>query len=160
MEGTDFDELAFFRRIGESGARALLIGRRALVALGLPVLTADYDFWLHPDDIDRFNAAVSPFGLAPSHTAVEARNRGRYVLENDEHVDVIVGRSVTTVDGQKLLLEELWTRRITLPLSPDASLAIPCLEDLIATKRFGCRPKDLEDIRLLLALREERGQEP
>jgi hypothetical protein len=25
---------------------ALLIGRRALVALGIPVLTADYDFWL------------------------------------------------------------------------------------------------------------------
>jgi hypothetical protein len=44
MEGTEFDEIEFFRRIGESGARALLIGRRALVALGLPVLTADYDF--------------------------------------------------------------------------------------------------------------------
>jgi hypothetical protein len=47
-----------------------------------------------------------------------------------------------------------------LPLSPDASLAIPCLEDLIATKRFGRRPKDLEDIRLLLALREEGGRAP
>jgi hypothetical protein len=97
VEGTEFDETAFFRRIGESGARALLIGRRALVALGLPVLTADYDFWLHPEDIGPFNAAVLPFGLVPSHTPDEARNRGRYVLENDEHVDVIVGRSVTTV---------------------------------------------------------------
>ena len=160
MEGTEFDEVAFFRCIGESGARALVIGRRALVALGLPVLTADYDFWLHPEDIDPFNAAALPFGLVPSHTPDEARNRGRYVLENDEHVDVIVGRSVTTVDGQKILLEDLWTRRISLPLSPDASLAIPCLEDLIATKRFGRRPKDLEDIRLLLALREEGGRAP
>jgi hypothetical protein len=158
MEGTEFDEIAFFRRIGESGARALLIGRRALVALGLPVLTADYDFWVHPDDIERFNAAAVPFGLVPSHTPDQARNQGRCVLENDEHVDVIVGRSVGTVDGEKVLLEDLWTRKLLLPLAPDVSLAIPCVDDLLATKRFGRRPKDLEDIRLLLALRDEEGQ--
>ena len=46
MRGTAFDELDFFRRIEESAARALLIGRRALVVLGLPVLTADYDYWI------------------------------------------------------------------------------------------------------------------
>ena len=158
MEGTEFDEIAFFRRIGDSGARALLIGRRALVALGLPVLTADYDFWVHPNDIESFNAAAIPFGLVPSHTPDEARNRGCYVLENDEHVDVIVARSVTTVDGEKVLIEDLWTRRLVLPLAPDASLAIPCLDDLLTTKRFGRRPKDLEDIRLLLALRDEGGR--
>lgn len=157
VEGSDFDELEFFRRIGESGARALLIGRRALVALGLPVLTADYDFWVHPEDVDKLNTAVAPFGLVPTHTPEAARSRGRYVLENDEHVDVIVARSVTTVDGQKLLIEDLWTRRVALPLSPSTSLVIPCLEDLIATKRFARRPKDLEDIRLLLALREAGG---
>jgi hypothetical protein len=38
--------VSFFRELHRSGARALLIGRRALVLLGLPVLTADYDFWL------------------------------------------------------------------------------------------------------------------
>jgi hypothetical protein len=43
VQGADFDEHAFFQGIAQSGARALLIGRRALVALGLPVLTADYD---------------------------------------------------------------------------------------------------------------------
>ncbi|HJS75074.1 MAG TPA: hypothetical protein VJ921_12360 [Vicinamibacteria bacterium] len=44
MEASEFDEIAFFRAVGKSNARALLIGRRALVVLGLPVLTADYDF--------------------------------------------------------------------------------------------------------------------
>jgi hypothetical protein len=157
VEGSEFDEIEFFRRIGESGARALLIFRRALVALGLPVLTADYDFWVHPEDIALFNAAALPFGLVPSHTPDEARGRGRYVLENDEHVDVIVARFVTTVDGQKVLLEELWARRVSVPLSAGASLVLPCLDDLIATKRFGRRPKDLEDIRLLLGLRDDGG---
>lgn len=51
MRGGEFDELAFFRVIHVSGVRALLIGRRALVLLGLPVLTADYDFWKDLEDI-------------------------------------------------------------------------------------------------------------
>jgi hypothetical protein len=82
VQGSDFDEAEFFRAIAASGARALLIGRRALVALGIPVLTADYDFWLHIDDIAAFNAAVEPMGLFPTRTPDEARERGRYVLEN------------------------------------------------------------------------------
>lgn len=60
MQATEFDELAFFRALEECGARALLIWRRALVVLGLPVLTADYDFWLHLEDIETFNQAVAP----------------------------------------------------------------------------------------------------
>jgi hypothetical protein len=158
VEGSEFDEIEFFRRVGESGARALLIGRRALVVLGLPVLTADYDFWVHPDDVAAFNDAALPFGLVPSHSPDEARGRGRYVLENDEHVDIIVARIVTTVDGQKVALDDLWKRRVSVPLVPSVSIAIPCLDDLVATKRFAARTKDLEDIRLLLALREGGGE--
>jgi len=46
MEPSTFDELEFFRAIQQSGARALLIGRRALVLLGLRMLTAEYDLIL------------------------------------------------------------------------------------------------------------------
>jgi hypothetical protein len=116
-------------------------------------LTADYDFWTHIDDIAAFNGATAGLGLFPSHTPDDARARGRYVLENDEHVDVRVARSVPTVDGVRIVFEELWERRRTLPLFEEASVAIPSLDDLIATKRFAARPKDLEDIRLLEALR-------
>ena len=81
MEASTFDELAFFGAIHQRGARALLIGRRALVVLGLPVLTADYDFWIHIDDIERFNEAAVSFGLIATCTPEEARRGGRYVLE-------------------------------------------------------------------------------
>ncbi len=37
------------------------------------------------------------------------------------------------------------------------AVAVPALDDLILTKRFGGRPKDLEDIRLLEALRKEEA---
>jgi len=30
--------------------RYLIIGRRAIILYGGPVLTADYDFWIHPAD--------------------------------------------------------------------------------------------------------------
>jgi hypothetical protein len=155
VQGSEFDEAEFFRAIAGSGARALLIGRRALVALGLPVLTADYDFWLHIEDIAVFNTAVEPQGLAPSRTPDEARGRGRYVLENAERVDVLVARSVPTVDGVRVAFDEIWTRRLGLEIAPGVTIAVPALDDLILTKRFGGRPKDLEDIRLLETLRRE-----
>jgi hypothetical protein len=157
VEGAEFDEGEFFRSIVSSGSRALLIGRRALVALGIPVLTADYDFWLHIDDIPPFNAALEPQGLFPSRTPEEARGRGRYVLENDERVDVLVARTVPTVDGVRVAFDEVWTRRRGLPVAPGVTLAVPCLDDLILTKRFGGRPRDIEDIRLLEALRKEQA---
>lgn len=155
VRGSDFDEVEFFRAIAESGARALLIGRRALVVLGIPVLTGDYDFWLHIDDLASFNAAVEPLGLLSTLTPEEARARGRYAVENDEHVDVLVARSVPTVEGLRVAFDEVWPRRQTLEVAPGVGIALPALDDLILTKRFGGRPKDLEDIRLLEALRSE-----
>jgi hypothetical protein len=156
VQESDFDEAEFFRAIAASGARALLIGRRALVALGIPVLTADYDFWIHIDDIAVFNAAVEPQGLFPTRAPDEARGRGRYVLENDERVDVLVARTVPTVDGVRVAFDEVWPRRHAFEVAGGVRIAVPALDDLILTKRFGGRPKDLEDIRLLEALRKEQ----
>ena len=155
MEASDFDEIAFFRSIQAGGARALLIGRRALVLLGLPVLTADYDFWIHVDDIARFNDASASSGLHPSRTPEEARRSGRYALENDEHVDVLVARTIPTADGQVVEFEALWQRRRSLVLAPDVAVQVPTTIDLILTKRIAPRPKDLEDIRLLEILRQQ-----
>jgi predicted nucleotidyltransferase len=157
MRSGEFDEALFFRAIHESGARALLIGRRALVLLGLPVLTADYDFWIAIDDIDAFNTAVARCELYPTRTPDEARRRGRYAVENDEHVDVLVARSVTTMDGVAVAFEDVWTRRRTVTLGPDVTVHMPVVDDLILTKRFADRPKDLEDIRLLRAITTESG---
>jgi hypothetical protein len=155
VESTLFEEAEFFGAIARSGVRALLIGRRALIALGIPVLTADYDFWLHTDDIAGFNSAIAPMGLHPTLSPEEARARGRYVAENDERIDVLVARSVPTVDGVRVAFDEIWPRRRGLEVAPGIEVAVPALTDLILTKRFGGRPKDFEDIRLLEALRRE-----
>lgn len=159
VERTEFDEIAFFRALLDAGVRALLIGRRALVVLGLPVLTADYDLWIHIDDTEALNTATTPFGLVPTRSPEEARRKGRYVLENDERVDVLVARTVPTVDGVQVSFADVWTRRRETEISPRVKVALPSLEDLILTKRFAARPKDLEDIRLLKILHDAEGEE-
>lgn len=158
MDATPFDEQQFYAAIAQSGARALLIGRRAMVALGAPIGTWDYDFWIHPDDIEAFNAALAPFGLRPNRSPAAARARGRYVLENSERVDVLVARQVSTVDGQPVRLDDLLARAHRFELAAGAVVPVPRVSDLIATKRFALRAKDLEDIRLLEILRRELGE--
>ena len=156
MESSQFDEALFFRRLSESGVRALLIGRRALVLLGLPVLTSDYDFWIAIDDAALFNDIAGQFDLQPTRTPEEAHRHGRYTLENDEHVDVLVARSVPTIDGQIVTFDDLWARRETVSVA-GADVCLPSIDDLILTKQFRPSPKDLEDVRLLRILKEDRA---
>lgn len=155
MEASDLEEIDLFRAVRDCGARSLLIGRRALVALGLPVATFDYDFWLHPDDLERFNAALEVFDHFASCSPREARERGRYVIENGEHIDVMISRSRTGPEGTVLTFEDAWARRQALPFGP-TELVLPCLDDLIATKSWAMRAKDIADIQLLEALRRQR----
>ena len=156
MQGSEFDEGEFFRAIAASGARALLIGRRALIALGMPVLTADYDFWLHIDDIAAFNAAVGP------SASFRPARRTRRAL-----VGATCSRTTSRWTCSSRAPSRRWTacgslrRRLVAPARPRGRrgppVAVPSMDDLILTKRFGGRPKDVEDIRLLEAL---RGEEP
>jgi hypothetical protein len=152
MEGSSFDEPAFFGAIASSGSRALLIGRRALILLGLPVITADYDFWLHRDDIESLNQAISRFGLYPTRSPEQARKHGRYVLENDERIDVMVARACTSSSGEVIEFDAIWANRQAIQVAPGIDLFLPDLRDLMATKQLASRPKDAEDIRLLQAL--------
>jgi hypothetical protein len=157
MEASRFEEAEFFAAITASATRAILIGRRALIALGFPLLTRDYDFWIHADDITAFNTAVAAFDLFPNHSPEQARSVGRYFLENDEKVDVLVARVVFTVDRVKVAFDDVWARRRMIEVTRGVEVAIPSLDDLILTKRFVGRPKDAEDIRMLETL---RSQEP
>jgi zona occludens toxin (predicted ATPase) len=158
MRAAEFDETRLFRSIQDSGARALLIGRRALVLLGLPVLTADYDFWIAIDDIAAFNGAAAQCDLVPTDDADHARTRGRYVLENDERVDVLVARAVPTIEGISVAFEDVWARRRAISIASGIEVQLPMIDDLILTKQFGRRPKDLEDIRMLRILKTSSHQ--
>ena len=157
MEANKFDEEAFFGAVATCRARAILIGRRALVALGIPVGTLDYDFWVHIDDAALFNRPIEAMGFVASRTPDEARQTGRYVLEGGERIDVLVARSMPMVTGGRLSFDEVWERRQLLAYTPGVTVAIPQLDDLISTKRFAARAKDLADVELLLALKAKQS---
>jgi hypothetical protein len=156
----EFDEAEFFRAIAESGARILLIGRRALVVIGIPVLTSDYDFWLASDDVEKLNAALSGLDMVPNREPAEARRVGRYVVENGERVDVLIARQVPTQDGTKVLFDDVYARSELVTVTGSATVRVPCIADLILTKQFGARPKDLADIDLLKAFAARRAGTP
>jgi hypothetical protein len=152
VEASEFTEERFFGAISTSGARALLIGRRAMVAIGIPVLTADYDLWVHFDDIEKLNGSLAPLDLVPNRSPEEARRTGRYVLENDEHVDVMIARAATTPAGERLAFDDAWGRRSTVEVC-GVAVAVPCIDDLVMTKRWSMREKDVRDIQMIEALR-------
>lgn len=156
MEHGESEHEALWRAVARSDARALLIGRQALILLGAPVATFDYDFWLHIDDAAAFNEALLPLGLWPNRTPEQARAVGRYVLENDLRVDVLVARAVPTIEGVRVHFDDVWARRRLIEPTSNAKVAVPCIADLIATKRFGARAKDAEDIAFLQLLDKRR----
>lgn len=149
MDAEEFDEAEFFRAIDQSGARTLLIGRRALIVLGIPVLTADYDLWIAGDDAELLNRALAELDMRPNREPAEARAVGRYVIENGERVDVLIARQVSTVDGVHVRFDDVYARSRVITLANGALIRVPTTDDLILTKRFALRAKDIADIRLL-----------
>lgn len=153
MDAGEFTDEDFFRTVSASGARVLIIGRRALILLGAPVMTSDYDVWLHIDDIEKLNAAFKPFDHVPNRSAADARQSDRYVLENGEHVDVLVARTQSDSRGKRLDFDGVWSRKQSLEPLPGIEIHLPNIDDLIATKRWASRPRDIIDIQWLETLR-------
>jgi hypothetical protein len=142
MLAGEFSDEDFFRTLAASGARVLLIGRRALILLGAPVMTADYDVWIHFDDIEKLNASFEKLDHMPSRSPADARGTGRYVLENGERIDVMVARSKSSPEGSALEFDAAWSRRQKVTALPGVEIYLPSIDDLIATKIWGSRPKD------------------
>ena len=153
MHEAPFDELLFFDALQRSRARVLLIGRRALILLGAPVMIQGYDLWIDADAAPSLHGLAATFGLYPNRAPEDARKVGRYVLEGDERIDVLVANGVSTTEGAHVRFDDVWTRRHAIWLDDHLRVELPCLDDLIATKRFASRPKDLEDIRYLELLK-------
>jgi hypothetical protein len=92
----------------------------------------------------------------PNRSPDEARRAGRYVLENGEHVDVMVARAKTDSEDHALDFDSAWSRRQTIEVAPGVAVHLPSLEELIATKRWASRPRDVVDIQYIEQLRQRR----
>jgi hypothetical protein len=79
-----------------------------------------------------------------------------FKLENDFSIDVFCPRFFSAGKGRKLSFAELYARRFIAAGEKGFEINLPAIDDLIALKRLGSRPKDLEGIKYLEALKKHK----
>ncbi|GAB4485702.1 MAG: hypothetical protein Fur0016_11350 [Anaerolineales bacterium] len=129
--------------------RGVIIGGIAVGFLGRPRFTEDIDamFLLSVDDIPAFLASARAENIQPRIENAEAFARKNRVLllvhvPTEIAIDISLGA---------LLFEEEMVERSILKTSGALSIQLPTPEDLIVMKAIAHRPKDLEDIRSIVA---------
>jgi hypothetical protein len=154
---TILDPLEFLRRLHLREVRYLLVGRQALVLLGAPLLSADYDFYLSPEkeDLEDVLAISRELGLEVSPRR-PARAPFFTLLADTLKLDLFRARRYVTKGGEAFTFEEMFGRRRTIPVE-DFAVTVPAIEDLIRTKLVRDLPRDREDIKYLQVLL-ERGE--
>ena len=135
-----------------AGAEFLLVGAHALAAHGVPRATGDMDIWVRPtpDNASRVWQALVAFGAPLTDLGLEDLHTPDVVFQiglPPARIDLLT--SVTGID-----FGAAWNRRMEIDLE---GLTIGCLsrDDFILNKRATGRPKDLADIALLEADRDE-----
>ena len=163
---TDF--VALFAILDAARVRYVVVGGLAMLLHGIDRLTADVDLVvdLSTDSVRdtvralteagyRPLAPVDPLELAdPERRAAWRAERGMQVFsfwdtrQSRPTVDIMLDAPVP--------FEELWESAATMPIAGH-SVRVASVEHLIRTKQAAGRPKDLEDVQRLQALRPTRG---
>jgi hypothetical protein len=154
------DPIDFIGRMNDAGIRYLLVGRQAVVQYGAPVQSFDFDFYLCPESgtLERLLGIAAELGL--EHEEVDDASPPGFIRLHADNIafDFFRARFYTTRDGTRLVFEEMWERRVTKE-GPSLLVHVPCLDDLIATKKMRDPDsteglKDLEDLRYLDAIKQ------
>ena len=142
------DTESLLKSLNAHSARFVVIGATAFPVHGYARSTLDIDLFIEPteENAKRVLAALSDFGYDVTDLTVEDVLTKKilirqYILEIDLH-PFVAGIS----------FEEVWKHRIPDRIG-EAPAYFANLDDLIAMKRAAGRPKDMEDLRVLLALK-------
>lgn len=131
--------------------RFVVIGALAMPHHGYARATLDVDVFIEPtpEKAKRTHDALAATGFDVTGLSIEDLQTFK-VLIRDYALQVDVHPFVTGAD-----FEDVWARsEVTTIL--DVPLRVPCLDDLIAMKKATGRPKDIDDLVYLTALRERK----
>jgi len=148
-------EVSFYKLIRELNRwkiRYLIIGRRAVILYGGPVLTADTDLWIHPEDKTRALSLLSDkLGLEISDSP-DTRKPIVSGFSGMKRFDLFFQKSIRNIEGETIEFEDCYKNSVLKkdPKEP-ASFRIPSIDDLIRLKKIR-KPnvKDEQDIEYLL----------
>jgi len=148
-------EVKFFdllREFSRRKIRFLIIGRRAVILYGGPVLTADSDLWIHPDDKKKTLSLLSEelgFELSYPPDTKKPIVSGYSGLRR---YDLFFQRSVRNIERETIEFEDCYINSV-IKEDPeeDIQFRIPSIDDLIRLKKIR-KPnvKDEQDIQYLL----------
>jgi len=147
-------ELGFFDIIydfNRMGIRYLIIGRRAVVLYGAPVLTADSDFWVDVADRSRALSYFVEKGCSLSEPE-DSLKPIIQVYAGPRKIDLFFHKAVRNIEGDLIEFKSCY-ENATVREDPEQDIffRIPCIEDLIKTKKIRKENvKDLQDIEYLL----------
>jgi len=147
-------ELAFFDIIKDFNRmmiKHLIIGRRAVVLYGAPVLTADYDFWIDAADRARVLSYFIEKGCMLSEPE-DSLNPMIQVYAGPRKIDLFFHKQIKNIEGDLIEFESCYQNATTKKDSEQGLFfCIPSIDDLIKTKKIRKENvKDLQDIEYLL----------
>lgn len=140
---------AINRLLQKFNQRGVIIGGIAVGFLGKPRYTADVDamFLLSTKDIPRFLELAHEENIAPRiQNANEFARKNRVLLLRHEPAETDIDISLGIMPFEEEMIE-----RSAIKTLANLSARLPTPEDLIIMKAIAHRPKDLEDIRTIVA---------
>ncbi len=141
------------KSLNDHSVRYIIIGATAFPVHGYVRATLDVDIFIEPaeENAQRTWAALRGFGYDVTDLTIEDMLTKKilirqYWVETDIHPFVA---GVT--------FDQVWANRVEGVIG-ETRTWFASLDDLIAMKQAAGRPKDLEDLRALLKLRERQGR--
>jgi len=140
------------RELNRQKIRYLIIGRRAVILYGGPVLTADNDLWIHPADKKKtLSLLLEKFGFELSYPP-DTKKPIVTGFSGMKKYDLFFQKSVRNMEEETIEFEECYKNSITKEdVGVRLSFRIPSINDLIRLKKIR-KPnvKDEQDIEYLL----------
>jgi len=148
------DTEGLLRSLNAHGVDYVVIGATAFPVHGYSRATLDIDIFIRPtrDNAEKTRAALTSFGYDLSEATVPDLLSHKilirqYALETDIHPFV----KGADFDG-------VWKRKVPGQIG-GADAFFASLDDLIAMKKAAGRPRDREDVKILLKIRQRSRRE-
>ena len=139
------------RLLKEHKVKFVIIGATAFPVYGYARATVDVDLFIEPSEKNtrKCLAALKNFGYDTSELTIEELLKKKilirqYLLEVDIHPFVKGAR-----------FEDIWKHKVKAKIGK-ATAYFASLDDLIKMKKAAGRPKDKEDLKMLLKLKRKR----
>ena len=144
--------LKLIRELNREKIRYLVIGRRAVILYGGPVLTGDTDLWIHPEDKRATLSLVRDKFCMELSDSPDTQKPIVSGFSGMKKFDFFFQKSVKTFEDQVIDFEDCYENSV-LREDPkeDVNFRIPSIDNLIGLKKVR-KPniKDEQDIEYLL----------